>query len=137
VIAASLAHNMQRTSAEESSGIKWAATVLRAHTPKGGEIASDLPIIPFLADRRQPGTLIDTSTTRLASGWLTTRTIIEEIDHDALSAVVIGHRFASNRQVVRAAQARFPFSVRRDDVSLPGEKPATVRLYFPRPRATT
>jgi len=132
VIAATLTHHMQRTSSGEDSGIKWAAAVLRARTPEGSEVASDLPIIPFLANRRQPGALIDTSTTRLGSGWLTTSTIIGSIDHDRLSAIVIGHNLASNGQVVRAVQARFPFSVRRDDVSLPGEEPSTVRLYFPR-----
>jgi hypothetical protein len=136
VIAASIAHHMQRTSAGENSRIEWAAAILRARTPMGSEVASDLPIIPFLANRRQPGALIDTSTTRLGSGWLTTRTIVDVIDRDRLSAVVIGHTLASNRQVVRAVQARFPFSVSRGDVGLPGETPSTVRLYFPRPRAT-
>jgi Dolichyl-phosphate-mannose-protein mannosyltransferase len=130
VIAASIAHHLQITSAGESSGIKWAAAVLRAHTPAGSEVGSDLPIIPFLANRRQPGALIDTSSTRLGSGWLTEATIIRAIDDDGLSAVVIGHNFAADRQVVQAVQARFPFSVRRDAVSLPGEKPSTVRLYF-------
>jgi hypothetical protein len=130
VIAATIAHHMQRTPAGESSGIEWAAGVLRSHTPKGSEVASDLPIIPFLADRRQPGALIDTSTTRVASGSLTTATIIGEIERDPLSAVVIGHNLASDRQVIHAVLARFPFSVRRSDVGLPGEKPTTVRIYF-------
>jgi 4-amino-4-deoxy-L-arabinose transferase-like glycosyltransferase len=133
VIGASIAHHALRTSGGESSGINWAAAVLRARTPSGSEVVSDLPIIPFLADRRQPGILVDTSTTRLGSRWLTTGTIIGQITHDRLAAVVIGHNFASNRQVVRAVQARFPFSVRRDDVSLAGEKPTTVRVYLPRP----
>jgi hypothetical protein len=135
VIAATIAHHMQRTPAGESQGIRWAAAVLRARTPAGSEVASDLPIIPFLADRREPGDLVDTSTTRVASGWLPARTIIEEIDRDRLSAVVLGHNLASDRRVVRAVQARFPLSVRRNGVRLAGEKPTTVRIYFPRPAA--
>jgi hypothetical protein len=131
VIAASVAHHVDRTPTGESSGIEWAAEVLRASTPPGSEVASDLPIIPFLADRRQPGALIDTSTTRIGSDWLPTATIIREIDHDPLSAVVIGHNLAFEREVIRAVRARFPYSVRRDDVSLPGEKPRTVRVYLP------
>jgi Dolichyl-phosphate-mannose-protein mannosyltransferase len=130
VIAASIAHHTQRTPGRESSGIEWAANVLRARTPAGSEVASDLPIVPVLADRRQPGTLIDTSATRVGSDWLTTREIIGEIVRDRLSAVVIGHTFASNPQVVRAVRRRFPFSVGRGGVSLPGEKPTIVRLYL-------
>jgi 4-amino-4-deoxy-L-arabinose transferase-like glycosyltransferase len=133
VMAATIAHHAGRTPAGESSGIEWAAAVLRHETPAGSEVASDLPIIPFLAARRQPGELIDTSTTRLGSGWLPTPTIVREIERDPLSAIVIGHDLASNRQVVRAVQARFPFSVQRADVSLPGERPATVRIYLAKP----
>jgi Dolichyl-phosphate-mannose-protein mannosyltransferase len=132
VIAASIAHHTQRTPGRESSGIEWAANVLRARTPAGSEVASDLPIVPVLADRRQPGALIDTSATRLGSGWLTTGEITGEIVRDRLSAVVIGHTFASNPQVVRAVRRRFPLSVERAGVSLPGEKPTTVRLYLRR-----
>jgi 4-amino-4-deoxy-L-arabinose transferase-like glycosyltransferase len=131
VIGASIAHHVERTPAGESSGIEWAAKALRARTPPGSEVASDLPIVPFLAGRRQPGDLIDTSTTRIESGWLTTATTIREIDRDPLSAVVIGHDLASEPAVIRAVRARFPFSVRRANVSLPGEKPMTVRLYLP------
>jgi hypothetical protein len=137
VIAASIAHHMQRAPAGENSGIKRAAAILRARTPEGSEVASDLPIIPFLANRRQPGALIDTSATRLGSGWLPTATIIREIGRDRLSAIVIGHTLASDRQVVRAVHARFPFSVRQPDISPPGEKPTTVWLYFPRREQTT
>ena len=133
VVAATIAHHMGRTPAGESPGVEWAAAVLRHDTPAGSEVASDLPIIPFLADRHQPGDLIDTSTTRVESGWLPTPTIVREIDRDPLSAVVLGHNLASNRQVVQAVRARFPFSVQRADVSLPGESPATVRLYLPKP----
>lgn len=137
VVAASIAHHIQRTPAGEDSGIKWAVSVLRARTPDGSEVASDLPIIPFLANRRQPGALVDTSRTRVGSGWLTTQTIVGEIDHDRLSAVVLGHNLAADAKVVRAVRARFPFSVRRGDVTLAGEKPTTVRLYFPKPRPSS
>lgn len=132
VIAVTLAHHIERSPAGETAGIEWAARVVRARTPPGSEVASDLPIIPFLADRRQPGALVDTSRTRLESGWLRTGTIIREIDRDPLAAVVIGHELASERRVMRAVRARFPVSIRRSGVSLPGEKPMTVQLYFPK-----
>jgi Dolichyl-phosphate-mannose-protein mannosyltransferase len=134
VVAATIAHHADRSPAGEDSGIKWAASMLRARTPAGSEVASDLPVIPFLASRRQPGALIDTSRTRVESGWLTTRTIVGEIKHDPLSAVVLGHNLAADSTVVRAVRARFPFAVRRRDVRLAGEEPTTVWLYFARRR---
>src|SRR5205814_2915402 len=82
VAAATVAHHAERAPAGEDSGVKWAASMLRARTPAGSEVASDLPIIPFLAGRRQPGALVDTSRTRVGSGWLTTRTIVGEIERD-------------------------------------------------------
>jgi hypothetical protein len=133
VIAATIAYHSQRTLAGESRGIEWATTVLRDHTPKGSEVASDLPIIPFLADRRQPGVLVDTSTTRIGSGWLTQGMIVRSIDRSRLSAVVIGHNLASERQVMRAVRARFPFSLSRARVSLPREKPTEVRIFYLKP----
>jgi hypothetical protein len=63
---------------------------------------------------------------------LRTATIIREIDRDRLAAVVIGHELASDREVVRAVRARFPVSIRRSGVRLPGERPTTVELYLPK-----
>jgi MYXO-CTERM domain-containing protein len=131
VIAATLAHHIHRTLPAQSTGVAWAATALRARTPVRSEVASDLPILPFLADRRQPGPLIDTSTTRVETGWLPIRTIIREIDQAPLSAVVLGHNLASEPRVVRAVRARFPVSIRLNEVSLPGEQPRSIRLYLP------
>jgi len=132
VVAASIAHHIQRAPVGEDPGVRWAVSVLDARTPTGSEVASDLPIIPFLANRRQPGALIDTSRTRVESGWLTRRAIIDEVERDRLSAVVLGHNLVADKNVVRAVQARFPFDTRRGDVMIAGEKPTTVRLYFPR-----
>jgi len=134
VIAATIAYQFQRLPAGESEGIEWAATELCSQTPRNSEVASDLPIIPFLADRRQPGLLVDTSTTRIGSGWLTQRTIVGSIGRSRLSAVVLGHNLASERQVVRAVRARFPFSLSRAGVDIPGEKPTVVRIFFATPR---
>ena len=114
-----------------SPGIKWAATVLRIRTPPGSEVASDLPIIPFLADRRQPGTLVDTSWTRLGSGWLTEAEVLRTIDRHHVSAVIVGHNFAGYPTLLRALRIRFPVILRRERVSLPGEGRVEVRIYLP------
>jgi 4-amino-4-deoxy-L-arabinose transferase-like glycosyltransferase len=133
VIAATVAHHLGRSVPDEDGGVAWAAAVLRANTPPGSRVVSDVPIVPYLADRRQPGSLIDTSRTRLESGWLTPAEILEHIDHDPLSAVVIGHGFASMPRVVRATRARFPFSLRHAKLTIAGERSRPVRVYLARP----
>jgi len=132
VIAASIAHHIQRTSAGESAGITWAAAVLRTRTHTGSEVASDLPIIPFLADRRQPDTLVDTSSTRIGSGWLTRSQILTSIERSRVSAVVVGNNFALDPKLVQAIHSRFPLVLSRDGVRIPGQKRrVALRIYLP------
>jgi len=131
LVAVTIAHDVQQTTGGESPGIKWAATVLRTRTPPGSEVVSDLPIIPFLADRRQPGTLVDTSWTRLGSGWLTEAEVLRTIDRHHVSAVIVGHNFAGYPTLLRALRIRFPVILRRERVSLPGEGRVEVRIYLP------
>jgi 4-amino-4-deoxy-L-arabinose transferase-like glycosyltransferase len=131
-MAATIAHHVQRASSGESAGAGWAAAILRAHTPQGSEVASDWPIIPFLADRRQPGELVDTSSTRLGSGWLTRAKILRTIDRNRVSAVVVAHNFAADPTLLEALAFRFPVVIRRNGVSLPGERSADIRIYLRR-----
>lgn len=130
VIAATIAERLQRASGAVNPGLERAAAVLRTRTTRGSEVASDLPIVPFLANRRQPGQLVDTSSTRIRSGSLSARTIIRAISPSRVSAVVLGHDLALIPQVVRAVRARFPLSIHLANVRLGGEKPSSVRLYL-------
>jgi len=132
VMAATIAHHFQRAPVGESAGIEWAAAIIRTRTPERSEVVSDLPIIPFLADRRQPGALVDTSSTRLGSGWLTRAEILRTIDRNRVSAVVVGHNFAADPTLLQALGSRFPVVLRRNGVSLPGEGTVDIRIYLPR-----
>jgi hypothetical protein len=132
VMAATIAHHFQRASVGEAAGIEWAAAVIRTHTPEGSEVVSDLPIIPFLADRVQPGALVDTSSTRLGSGWLTRAEILRTIDRNRVSAVVVGHYFAADPTLLQELAIRFPVVLHRNGVSLPGEGSTDIRIYLPR-----
>ena len=105
--------------------------VLRSRTPRGSEVASDLPIVPFLANRRQPGALVDTSWTRLDSGSLTEADFLHTIERDRLSAVVVGHNFAGDPTLRRTLKGRFLVVLREEAVSLPGEGPHEVRIFLP------
>jgi 4-amino-4-deoxy-L-arabinose transferase-like glycosyltransferase len=60
-----------RSSAPEPAEVRAAAAEVKRLTRPDELVASDLPIVPFLADRRLPGDLVDTSAVRFASGSLT------------------------------------------------------------------
>jgi Dolichyl-phosphate-mannose-protein mannosyltransferase len=61
---------IDRANQPESSDVRQAAATVRALTNRHDLVASDLPIVPYLADRREPGELVDTSALRFASGSL-------------------------------------------------------------------
>ena len=137
LIAATLVHHLSEVTPGESRGVEWAAAMLRSHTSRGGEVASDLPIVPFLANRRQPGPLVDTSWTRLRSGWLTEADFLRTIERDRVSGVVLGHNFAGDPKLRRALEGRFPVVLSEEGVSLPGERPQELRIFLPANSGTT
>lgn len=136
VIAVTLADHARRDFAGESSGIEWAQTFLRTHTAPGTEVVSDWPIIPVYADRRQPGNLIDTSRTRVESGWLSPADFRHAIATTPLSAVVlVGRTSLYDDALLRVLSARFRRTVATDDVPLPGATTGVVHIFFSaRPR---
>jgi 4-amino-4-deoxy-L-arabinose transferase-like glycosyltransferase len=62
---------IHRSTQPEPAEIREAARAVGGMTRPGELVASDLPIVPYLADRREPGNLVDTSAVRFASGSLT------------------------------------------------------------------
>jgi 4-amino-4-deoxy-L-arabinose transferase-like glycosyltransferase len=62
---------IDRSTQPEPAEIRAAVHAVRALTRPSELVASDLPIVPYLADRREPGRLVDTSAVRFASGSLT------------------------------------------------------------------
>jgi hypothetical protein len=65
-----------RSSPPEPAEIQAAADAVRALTRPNELVASDLPIVAYLADRRLPGDLVDTSAVRFATGSLTRREVL-------------------------------------------------------------
>ena len=130
LVAATITHHLSEVTRGESRGIEWAAAALRSRTPQGSEVASDLPIVPFLANRRQPGAIVDTSWTRLGSGSLTEAEFLHTAERDRVSAVVVGHNFARDPKLRRALKGRFPVVLREKGVSLPGERPEELRIFL-------
>ncbi len=66
---------IQRGVQPEPAEVRQAAAYLRATTAPNDLVASDLPVVPYLAGRREPGALVDTSAVRFASGSLDARDV--------------------------------------------------------------
>jgi hypothetical protein len=131
LISGTLADHAHRSIAGESSGVRWAESFLRTHTSPGSEVVSDWPIIPVYANRRQPGNLIDTSRTRVDSGWLSPTDFRRAIATTRLSAVVlVGRTSLYNDALLRVLSARFRRTVATDEVPLPGATTGVIHIFF-------
>jgi 4-amino-4-deoxy-L-arabinose transferase-like glycosyltransferase len=104
--------------AGESPGVLWAAERLRMRTKPGAFIGSDLPIVPYLAGRRMPGQLVDTSFVRLGTGSLTAAEILATLDRRHVRAVVVGREFANRPLLLQELAARYRARTERDGVTI-------------------
>jgi 4-amino-4-deoxy-L-arabinose transferase-like glycosyltransferase len=102
----------------EPPGVRWAAEQLRLRTEWGELVGTDLPIVAYLADRRVPGRLIDSSFVRLGTGSLTETEILEELERNEVRAVVVGREFANRPALVRELAARYPQRVRAEGITI-------------------
>ena len=101
---------------DDPPGVTRAADELRARTAPDELVGTDLPIVAYLADRRVPGQLVDTSFVRLGTGSLTDSEILEELE--GVRAVVVGREFADRPALIRELAARYPEQVSQDGVTL-------------------
>ena len=97
-----VALHSSRTVQGESGGVRWAAGVLGNYAPPRSKVVSDWPIISVFASRSEPGQLVDTSWTRLASGWLPRGAILRTIDLDRVTAVVVALTLAPDQKLRQA-----------------------------------
>ena len=100
----------------EPPGVTWAADQLRARTGPDELVGTDLPIVAYLADRRVPGQLVDTSFVRLGTGSLTDAEILEELE--GVRAVVVGREFANRPVLMSELAALYPRRLERDGVTI-------------------
>ncbi|MGH3141517.1 MAG: hypothetical protein ACRDO9_00060, partial [Gaiellales bacterium] len=97
-------------------GVTWAAEQLEMRTQPEELVATDLPIVAYLADRRLPGRLVDTSFVRLASGSLNEAEILDDLE--GVPVVAVGRELAKHPALVRELAARYPKQVSKDGVTL-------------------
>jgi hypothetical protein len=109
---------LDRLGNEEPADVRRAADRLRARTRPGDLVATDLPIVAYLADRRTPGYLVDTSFVRFGTGSLTNADIIKTLEHDHVRAVAVGRLFAERPQLMRELEGRYPRAVSGGTITL-------------------
>jgi 4-amino-4-deoxy-L-arabinose transferase-like glycosyltransferase len=99
-------------------GVTWAAAQLRTLAQPDDLVGTDLPIVAYLADRRMPGQLIDSSFVRLEAGSLTTGEILDTLERNGVRAVVVGREYAGRPQLIAALRERYPTRLERDGVKI-------------------
>ena len=109
---------LARADKPEPTGVGWAAAALRAHTRPHELVASDLPIVPYLADRRIAGQLIDSSYVRLFSGTQTTREILDVLARERIRAVVVGRIYLLKPDLITALRDRYPRRLAKEGITL-------------------
>ena len=93
-----------------------AAAELRQRTEPNELVGTDLPIVAYLADRRVPGQLVDSSFVRLGNGSLTDAEIVDALD--GVPAVVVGRLWAERPALLAALRERYPRELRADGITL-------------------
>ncbi len=84
-----------------------AAETLRRVTGPDDLVVSDQPLVPFLADRRVWGPLVDTANLRFQTGSLTAAEVLRELDEGSVEAVVVGRSFLRRPAVLAGIRDRY------------------------------
>jgi 4-amino-4-deoxy-L-arabinose transferase-like glycosyltransferase len=95
-----------------------AARILERETAPDDLVVSDHSIVPFLADRRVAGPLVDTATLRFETGSLTDEEVVRELERRRVAAVAVGRAFEARPRIVRYLEARFPRRLRSGSVEV-------------------
>ena len=83
------------------------ARVLERESDPDAFVVSDHSIVPFLADRRVAGPLVDTATLRFETGSLTDAEVMRVLESWDVRAVVAGRAFAPRPQLLEALERRY------------------------------
>jgi hypothetical protein len=95
-----------------------AAETLRRNTRPEELVVSDQPLVPFLADRRVWGPLVDTANLRFQTGSLTAADVLRELDASGVEAVVVGRAFVLQPAILAGVRERYRLVDRHDGVSV-------------------
>jgi 4-amino-4-deoxy-L-arabinose transferase-like glycosyltransferase len=99
----------------EEANLVAAAKLLARETRPDELVVSDHSIVPFLADRRVAGPLVDTARLRFQTGSLTDEKVIRALERYSVRAVVAGRAFADRPALTRLLEQRYGAPRRVDD----------------------
>ena len=91
----------------EEANLVAAAKLLARDTRPDELVVSDHSIVPFLADRRAAGPLVDTARLRFQTGSLTDADVLRELEAYDVQAVVAGRAFAERPELLRLLERRY------------------------------
>ena len=109
---------LARNAVPERPSYQWAAKIVAANSTPGQLVVSDIPSIPYLAHRREPGQLIDTSIARIVDEYLKPKDVLRLIDASHAPLVVVGRNFRSQPAIVRGIAQRYPRKLKNGDVTI-------------------
>ena len=97
---------------DEEPELVAAAQILRRVTDPADLVVSDDSIVPYLADRRVAGPLVDTAVLRFQTGSLTADEVLRELGAYDVRAVVVGRAFGEQPELLDGLAARYPRVIR-------------------------
>jgi 4-amino-4-deoxy-L-arabinose transferase-like glycosyltransferase len=92
--------------------VRWAEAEVRAHTKPGALVPTDLPQTVYLAGRRVPAKLADSSLARTDSGDLSRAEILDEVRRADAPLVVVARAYLTVPGLLRELERMYP--VRRE-----------------------
>jgi hypothetical protein len=107
-----------RNDLPERPELLWAAQVIDAATGPDDVVASDQPLVNFLARRPFPGYLSDTSNTRFKSGALTGADVLAEVARTHAAAVLTGRMFRLQPDLPAVLRQRYPVRLQCGEATL-------------------
>jgi 4-amino-4-deoxy-L-arabinose transferase-like glycosyltransferase len=100
------ARRLQRNSGALPTGVLQAVALLEQRTQAGALVVSDLPIVPYLADRQMPGNVVDTAVLRFDAGYLDDEDVL--VAAERADAVVAARAFRARPGLIAELARRFP-----------------------------
>jgi 4-amino-4-deoxy-L-arabinose transferase-like glycosyltransferase len=109
---------LARNAVPEPADYRWAARQVEANSSPGDLVVSDIPSIPYLAHRRMPGQLIDSSIARIVDEYLKPHEVLRLIAASHAPVVVVGRNYEAKPAIVRGIARRYPRRLRHGDVTV-------------------
>jgi 4-amino-4-deoxy-L-arabinose transferase-like glycosyltransferase len=102
-----------RARGPEPPEVRWAVEQLRDRSQPDELVATDRPIVAFMARRQVPGDLVDTAYLRFAAGYLDADQVFRDLDENRVRVVAALRAFLDEQAVRRRLEREFPEKVRR------------------------